>query len=1578
MLLLLTHSLLSYPGYWDTDEKPLFSENVIKIQLAEEALNGTKLPDGLYEEAFNFGIPELDVLFTRNQGQKIIRAHRRLKDADWEAMTGFNRWFLIEFSQPVDVLKIIAEFKAHRLIEEAIPEYYAYPAFVPNDPHYSANWGHNNTRQFQTYQNGAFNGLNVGTIGFDTRAELAWDDVQGLGAPSVVIAIIDTGADFDHQDLRLVHYGWNFGINNSDITDRSGHGTACAGIAAAIGDNNLGVVGIAGGCSVLALKVSTGNWDETITFTAINNAITYAADNNATVISMSLWDFPAHENQATNDAIEYAYSFDIPIFACTANANYSWIGYPANHPKIIAVGAASPCGTRKNFISCDGHNSWGSHYGVNLQDDPKSVDILGPTLIPTTDPTGNGLGYTTGYYNMWFGGTSAATPYIAGVAALMLSKNPSLSNDEIRIIINETATYMPINESYGSFSFVGNQFENFGWNRFSGYGFINAAKALLDMRKVKFIKANPVGDDKIRIEWIKNSNHNNIILSYSEDGYFEDPIDGLSYQVGHEFNGGGKIIYQGNNDYYEHENLQSSKLYFYRCYSFNNMYQYSAGLDVYSPTDYNGLLLPYSQNFSGSIFPPELWEIKEYTGEAYNWFGSSYHGVHSGTHAAASKSYDDRAGYQMNPKNLLLTPKFQIKSNIGKISFWQKIYIQNQYTPGFVVDRYDITVFDDEGYETIIYEGYCNSELWEKIEIPFWGYSGKEIKFGIYHNEGNLGVLLIDDIVIEEANANFSISINPAIIGQTVIFTDLSTGPFSNWSWDFGNEAFPETANTKGPHSVTFYTHGNKTISLTLDGVETKTIDIEVLPTSSFTITPMNLNYVDVSINSTSNLQFTFINNATTTITGTMTTPSNAFIVSESAKGIVANNPLTKNKTDKVKNSISYSIEAASSKQFNVSFNPSSIIDYSGLLEITTNLMNIPQINIFLSGTVNQVLPLLPIISIPNTNIVQRVSTTETSTKNFILSNVGQSALHFTASIDISKRNFTTVLYENFEGGILPQGWDISSHSAVGWQIVSDGSSYNWHIPHGNGYYACSNDDSAGDDGSNDILITPFLDLSRYKNAILTFYSYYDGVNGQSARLLIDWGNGWNVLYNDFVAQYMWRTQEIDLTPYCHGYPPVRLGFHSDDNSDSGSGWAIDDVLVMGLESNWLTINHGLTVSGFLAPYETFYSLLHFDSHELSEGLYSAVITIVSNDAASPHTVSVDFYVDNSQSSSSSAGGNNAGTGTVYVDVPAILVNDMVINPDVSVTPSQDMILALDVTVSSNNLNYVANPENVLLSYQMNFLTELQENHVTFSLTYGSLEPTMLIYHNGVSWQTISDMSWEEDKVTFDIFISSTKSNKEFILASGDTPLPVTLSSFYAVQVQSNAQLNWATQSEVNNSGWNIYRSVESDFSEAAAINQSLIPGAGTTSDITEYSYEDFSEFETGETFYYWLESIDYGGICALFGPVSIVMTSDPDNPNMPPSVTFYGLAQNYPNPFNPNTDIMFRLPQESYVTLTIYNLKGERVSKLYSGNSEAEKIHKFSWNGKNDKGKAVASGIYFYQLTSNDKSEVKKMLLIK
>ncbi|HPF69321.1 MAG TPA: S8 family serine peptidase [Candidatus Krumholzibacteria bacterium] len=420
------------------------------------------------------GLAEFDAA-SRELGVTGIRSRTHpVANASLDVRIGLSRWYTLTLPKDADLDRALARLAASPAVESAVPVYREENFAVPNDSLYSINWGLNNTGQFLSGTGCSPNpshtcGTPVGTAGFDGRLQAAWNFPQGYGDPGVVIAILDgTGVDVDHPDLRIVP-GWDFTDDDSDPdapTTADTHGTGCAGIAAAIDNNGLGAAGVAGGCSIMPLRAN--GTDE------MADALVWAADHGADVLSMS-FGYPGVSTQKDlEDAMEYAYLSGVTMLGATGNSNFFTLSLPASHHGVIGVGAASPCGSRKRGDddplgrTCD-NEAWTSNYSSTaLQDAPDAVDILAPSMLPSLNLVGNGDTSDGGSadYRWSFNGTSCAAPFAAGVAALIKSRWPDWSPDQVRERLVSTATDVVDTEAGA------------GWDPFSGYGLVNAAAAL--------------------------------------------------------------------------------------------------------------------------------------------------------------------------------------------------------------------------------------------------------------------------------------------------------------------------------------------------------------------------------------------------------------------------------------------------------------------------------------------------------------------------------------------------------------------------------------------------------------------------------------------------------------------------------------------------------------------------------------------------------------------------------------------------------------------------------------------------------------------------------------------------------------------------------------------------------------------------------------------------------------------------------------------------------------------------------------------------------------------------------------------
>lgn len=328
-----------------------------------------------------------------------------------------------------------------------------------NDSFFVDQWNLKNTGQYD------------GTAGNDIQIEDAWKITKSNSG--AIIAILDQGLEMDHPDLPNIYsisYDTESGTSPSQVLGN--HGTAVAGIAGAGTNNNIGIAGIAPSGQLMSISNSLeGTPNSRI---ARADGINFAWQNGASVINNS-WSSSV-QYEVIDDAIDNAITLGRDelgtiVTFCTQNNNNNFITYPSSLLDVIAVGAVSMCEERKSLTSCDGE-VWGSNYGTGL-------DVVAPGVyIYTTDRQGGG-GYnnasgTDGNYYDRFNGTSAATPHVSAIAALVLSINSNLTVQQVRNAIEGTC------EKIGNYTYSLGAGEQSGltWNNEMGYGRVNAYKTL--------------------------------------------------------------------------------------------------------------------------------------------------------------------------------------------------------------------------------------------------------------------------------------------------------------------------------------------------------------------------------------------------------------------------------------------------------------------------------------------------------------------------------------------------------------------------------------------------------------------------------------------------------------------------------------------------------------------------------------------------------------------------------------------------------------------------------------------------------------------------------------------------------------------------------------------------------------------------------------------------------------------------------------------------------------------------------------------------------------------------------------------
>ena len=351
-----------------------------------------------------------------------------------------GQWYVAKFDPNANLDDIRNRLAQDPAVENVEFDYLLSIDYVPNDPEYDQLWGLNNTGQTR------------GTADADIDAPEAWEIQRG--SRDVIVAVIDSGVDYNHRDLAgniwtnsgeipnngvdddgngLTDdfYGWDWVNQDNDPMDDNSHGTHVAGTIGAVGDNNQGVVGVSPNVSIMSLKflaASNGGSSENAA-----KAVKYATDMGADVINASFGG--GAPSQAMRDAIEYANERGVLFVAAAGNEtnnNDTSRRYPASYevPNVLSVAATDHNDQLSSF----------SNYGRT------TVDLGAPGGSNTRDNRDIFSTIPGGGYGLK-AGTSMAAPHVAGAAALLLAEDPSLTPEELKDILMTTVD--PVSDLQG-------------------------------------------------------------------------------------------------------------------------------------------------------------------------------------------------------------------------------------------------------------------------------------------------------------------------------------------------------------------------------------------------------------------------------------------------------------------------------------------------------------------------------------------------------------------------------------------------------------------------------------------------------------------------------------------------------------------------------------------------------------------------------------------------------------------------------------------------------------------------------------------------------------------------------------------------------------------------------------------------------------------------------------------------------------------------------------------------------------------------------------------------------------------------
>jgi len=411
--------------------------------------------------AFNPNKVDLD------KSRKFIKAH--------------NIKILEEYVFPDNTVQLLTLEKGKHTLEIANQLYelgeslYAQPNIISYaENHYTPNDDSLSTQWYLSNDGSNWNG----TTDADADILEAWDITTG--SPLVKVAVLELGGfDYNHVDAQISQ-PYDAAGNDFDPSPRNTfeiHGTAVMGCVSSKTDNLIGIAGT--GFNTTVVPITIANATASGGYNLVDIGLTRAANHVVNVVNeegifvvSNSWGstnvVTAARTAAFNNMLNNSRNgLGAVVLASTGNLNTNnGLRFPATHPGVLAVGASSSCDTRKSPTSCDGEDWWGSNWG-------DSINIMAPGVkIQTLDRSG-AVGYTTTNYVPNFNGTSSACPIAAGITALVFSIDRCMTRQEVEAIICsttdkiDTTVYNNVpNRPFGS------------WNRFTGYGRINAFKAV--------------------------------------------------------------------------------------------------------------------------------------------------------------------------------------------------------------------------------------------------------------------------------------------------------------------------------------------------------------------------------------------------------------------------------------------------------------------------------------------------------------------------------------------------------------------------------------------------------------------------------------------------------------------------------------------------------------------------------------------------------------------------------------------------------------------------------------------------------------------------------------------------------------------------------------------------------------------------------------------------------------------------------------------------------------------------------------------------------------------------------------------
>jgi len=1286
---------------------------------------------------------------------------------------------------------------------------------------------------------------------------------------------------------------------------------------------------------------------------------------------------------STDAAIAYAYNAGVAIFAATANSNASTIAYPSNHEYVISVGASSPSGERKSDTSSDGESWWGSNYGVNIQDDKNAVDIMAPTILPTTDITGTGNGYNTSSdYYMWFNGTSCATPYAAGVAALLLSNDATLTPAELRNALTSTATDM---------TFDG----GIGWDRYTGYGMVNANAAILSLNPaIPICQITAPGNFSIidlgtlinvHVSATDNDGTISKVEFYLDDALSPEHTD---YTAPYTWTWDTSIFEAG--DYQIRAIAQDNE---------NNVDQAICNVTLLAAAD---------EGFESGDFSGFNW-----TNNSSIPWGVQDTTIYSGTYAAQSGSISHDGSSSLSISidviqegTLSFLHKVSSESNYDFLRFSIDGILQNQWSgeqhwaltsynvlPGpktftwtYSKDEIDSSGDDCAWIDHIVFPPHdvyfappqnltavgANQIVTLNWQAPV---SGIPTSYKIYRDDvyyDSTTNLTYDDETVtngqnysyyvtavygtDESEPTATIAVTPNLVSEAII----ASGSVINGS----STASPINIYYKSLHGQSIYTKADLNNAGIIGPVEIISIGFDVYSAPDQALPNFIIRMKHSSDPDVSSWQ-------TSTDLVTVYSRSSYLPNPGGYDMLILDTPFSWNGNDNLVLDTAFSQTSAWDDSGQV-YCSNRTNGYKYIRSDTAD-----QTNIFNGGYNNNNLPNIKIVFQSDPEI--QLSTDSLAFGSIL--NGSSSNLSFTITNNGGSTLSGSVTY--------PDGFVVNETEDRA-EPTKTRASLDFDIEAGTSvdYTVTFNPSVAGEYAENLIIShnvdeeNRFISLSGYAYDLLevpfvdgfeTGISDWQIVNGDQVNQW-HWGNSINNTgsYSVYVSNDngLNNAYTIDSASITHIYRDIAFPESTEDfylrfnwlaNGDSELGnpeagvllseGSILDVDLL-TQSDWK--NQSVLLPENLAG--TNQRLVFTWSNNDSNGDQPPAaidnIRIVTEENADAAVI-IDEVAETDLPPVTDPS-NNVITSSIVIT--GVLGDNLQINVGYASITSPYTNAGLDIHLSGATFGGA----NVMINHNLGFI------------------PNTLAYKLGDgSWSLIQNPgAWDDQSAWFDVSATKNRSEDLFIVFSdsSDHTLPVTLSNFAAIYLTTGSvRLNWTTATETGVMGYYILRAEQEDLATALIVS-SLIEAQNSSNQMS-YSYQDHGVLPNN-SYYYWLQSRDFNGVEYLFGPLNILTSYEHEDP-APDVPAITQILGNYPNPFNPKTNLRYSLAKAAEVSIRIYNNRGQLV-RTFSQLHRTPGFYNIIFDGKDFSGRELSSGVYYYSFDAGEHHSTHRMLLLK